>query len=95
MAVTIVYPISGGTYPKRNPVTPVVSGYFTASFSVTCGGGPRAVKWGFDSTSRSIGKAKFYDQFSVQFTYKLPAGKHIFWVDAGTCGSKRVKFSIE
>ena len=38
--------------------------------------------------------ARFYDQFSAQFTYKLPKGKHVFWVKAGKCRSKEVRFRI-
>ena len=94
MAVNIVYPISGETYPKRDPMSPAVSGYFTSSFGVTCGGGPRSVKWGFDSSSVPLGKASFYDEISVQFTHKLPSGTHVFWVDAGGCGKSRVRFRI-
>lgn len=94
MSVNIVYPISGGNYPIRDPASPVRSAYITASFSVTCGGGPQAVKWGFDNLTRTLGRAKFYDQISVQFTYKLARGRHIFWVDAGNCGKKRVRFNV-
>lgn len=92
--VNIVYPINGETYPKRDPVTPVVSAYFTSSFAVTCSGGPHTVKWGFDSPASVLGKATFYDEISVQFTHKLPKGNHFFWVDAGSCGKARVRFII-
>ncbi|HXI88771.1 MAG TPA: hypothetical protein VNO24_02035 [Blastocatellia bacterium] len=36
------------------------------------------MKWGFDAVT--LGDAKFYDQFSAQFTWKLPVGSHNFWV---------------
>jgi glycosyltransferase involved in cell wall biosynthesis len=68
------------------------SAYFNSSFSATCPGGPHTVKWGFDGNN--LGSATFYDQFTAQFTYKLPAGGHVFHVDAGGCGQERVKFNI-
>jgi hypothetical protein len=90
--VNIVYPIDGGSYPITNPAPGVLSSaYFTSSFSVTCQGGPRAVKWGFDATT--VGSASFYDQFSAQFVHKLPGGWHTFWVSSD-CGDSRVRFYI-
>lgn len=89
--VNIVYPIDGASYPIIDPDCKVKSAYFTASFGVTCAGGPRSVKWGVDATS--LGSAKFYDQFSAQFTWKLPAGAHSFWVQS-SCGKGSVKFKI-
>lgn len=91
--VTIVYPISGGSYPITDPAPGALhSAYFTASFSVTCAGGPHTVKWGFDGNS--IGGAEFYDQLSAQQVWKLPGGKHVFHVEAGRCGSDKIEFSI-
>jgi hypothetical protein len=90
-AVNIVYPIDGAKYPITDPACKVKSAYFTASFSTTCGGGPRKVKWGVDGTT--LGNARFYDQFSAQFTWKLPAGTHVFWVESD-CGKNQVKFEI-
>lgn len=90
-AVNIVYPISGESYPKSDPQCQIKSAYFTSSFSVTCSGGPHKVKWGFDGTAR--GSASFYDEFSAQFTWKLPAGSHTFWVDSD-CGSNKIEFKI-
>lgn len=89
--VNIVYPIDGATYPIIDPDCGVKSAYFTASFGCTCAGGPRSVKWGCDVAS--LGSAKFYDQFSAQFTWKLPAGTHTFWVES-SCGKGSVKFKI-
>lgn len=89
--VNIVYPIDGASYPIVDADCKVKSAYFTASFGVTCAGGPRSVKWGVNSTS--LGSAKFYDQFSAQFTWKLPAGTHSFWVES-SCGNAKVKFKI-
>jgi hypothetical protein len=90
--VNIVYPIDGGTYPITNPAPgPLDSAYFTSSFSVTCGGGPRNVRWGFDSTT--LGSATFYDMFSAQFVHKLKGGDHIFWV-ISDCGESRVSFRL-
>jgi len=68
--VNIVYPIDGANYPIIDPDCDVKSAYFNASFGCTCGGGPRSVKWGFDGTA--LGSAKFYDQFSAQFTGNCP-----------------------
>jgi hypothetical protein len=90
-AVNIVYPIDGESFPKIDPAGKLKSAYFAASFSVTCGGGSHSVKWGFDG--RTLGKASFYDEFSAQFTWKLPAGPHTFWVDSD-CGKNQVKFQI-
>ena len=89
--VNIVYPIDGATYPIVDPACKVQSAYFNASFSTTCPGGPHNVVWGFDATT--LGDAKFYDQLTCQFTWKLPAGKHTFWVKSG-CGSEQVSFQI-
>ena len=89
--VNIVYPIDGGSYPIVDPDCRVKSAYFTASFGTTCAGGPHSVKWGFDGNS--IAGAEFYDQFSAQFTWKLPAGTHTFHV-VSDCGKGEVKFEI-
>ncbi len=94
--VNIVYPIHGATYPITDPGPGgLKSAYFASSFSVTCGGGPRQVKWGFDG-SASLGAASFYDEVSVQFVYKLPGGTHLFWVtsDCGRVPRGEVKFRI-
>lgn len=91
--VNIVYPISGESYPKANLAgkCKVKSAYVTASFSTTCSGGPRKVSWGFDN--KTLGKARFYDQMSVQLVWKLAAGTHIFWVRS-SCGKQKVKFKV-
>ena len=89
--VNIVYPIDGGNYPITDPDCKVQSAYLTASFGTTCAGGPHDVKWGFDNTG--LGSAQFYDQFSAQFTWKLPAGSHTFWV-ASSCGDAKVGFTV-
>jgi hypothetical protein len=92
--VNIVYPINGAIYPRADisPASIVLSAYITASFGVTCAGGEQNVEWGFDDMS--VGKEVFYDQASVQSVYKLPSGKHSFWVKSN-CGSDVVYFSIE
>ena len=90
-AVNIVYPIDGEKFPKMDPGCKLRSAYFAASFGVTCSGGPHAVKWGCDG--RTLGKASYYDEFSAQCTWKLPAGMHKFWVETD-CGKNAVKFEI-
>lgn len=90
MSVNIVYPIDGATYPITDPYCKVKSAYFVASFSVTCDG-DHDVIWGFDGNT--LGKVSFYDQFSGQFTYKLPSGKHVFQVTSD-CGDAKVAFVI-
>lgn len=80
-AVNIAYPVNGQTFTN----------YFTSSFSTTCPGGQYDVSWGFDGVV--IGKAVFYDQFSAQFSHKLPPGQHTFFVRS-TCGSNEVVFKI-
>ncbi len=95
---TIVYPIDGEVYPKVNinPHGKVSSYYQTASFSFTCSGGPHSVKWGFDEKTLVETKYSFYDQMSMQFTWKLPPGTHKFWIDGGRkCGVDEVKFIIK
>ena len=82
-SIKIVYPISGETYPKCDAVSGVKSSYFTASFSMTKSGGPYTVKWRFDGDKKPLGTATFYDEVSCQFTYKLPAGKHVLYVESG------------
>jgi hypothetical protein len=92
--VNIVYPIDGEKYPKANygsSECEVESAYFAASFSVTCKGGSHSVEWGFDDDK--IGEAHFYDEISVQLTWKLPKGKHKFWVQSD-CGEAEVIFGI-
>jgi hypothetical protein len=90
--VNIVYPINGASYPIMDPSPlKIRSAYFTSSFSVTCAGGGHNVKWGFDGSG--VGSSTFYDQTSVQFVHKLPAGTHVFWVKAD-CAENRVKFKI-
>jgi hypothetical protein len=90
--VNIVYPIDGASYPITNPGPGgLKSAYFTASFSVTCSGGPHRVKWGFDDSG--LGDAEFYDQFTAQFVHKLPGGKHVFFVTSD-CGDDKVEFAI-
>ena len=91
--VNIVYPINGGSYPITDPAPGSLrSAYITASFGVTCTGGPWDVKWGFDTTT--IGSTKIYDQMSEQQVWKLPGGSHVFWVNASKCGKEEVKFSV-
>ena len=89
--VNIVYPISGAHYPITDPACKVASAYVTASFGSTCPGGPNGIKWGFDGMTLCSGE--FYDEFSAQFTWKLPAGPHIFWV-AASCGEYKVEFTV-
>lgn len=90
--VNIVYPISGASYPILDPSPGALhSAYFTASFGVTCAGGPHSVKWGFDGNG--LGSAEFYDQITVQFVHKLPGGSHVFFVSSD-CGDDKVKFAI-
>ena len=89
--VNIVYPIQGGTFPKTDPAGNVQSAYVTFSFSVTKGGGSYDVEWGVDN--QTLGQAKYYDMYSAQFVWKLPGGKHEFWV-RGDSGSDSVSFMV-
>jgi len=64
--VNIVYPNNGTNYPITDPAPANLrSAYFTASFSVNCGGVPRTVEWGFDR-GPALGKATFYDQTKLK-----------------------------
>lgn len=89
--VNIVYPIDGEAYPVVSPGAHAE--YFASSFGATCPGGPYIATWGFDNTTQ--GKARFYDEISVQFTHKLPSGTHSFWVEIPKCGRDLVKFEIK
>lgn len=89
--VNIVYPIDGETYPKVDPLGGHKSAYITFSFSTTCSGGPRQVTWGVDRTQ--LGQARYYDQFTSQFVWKLPKGAHRFWVKS-SCGEETVSFKV-
>lgn len=90
--VNIVYPINGGTYPVGGGAATGGAEYIEASFGVTCSGGPHNVRWGFNGGS--VGSAEFYDQISVQQTYKLPAGVNTFTVQSD-CGNDRVWFRVD
>ncbi len=91
--VNIVYPIQGETYPKVDPSPGgrLSSAYLPFSFSTTCSGGAHTVEWGVDGDS--LGKARFYDQYSGQFVWKLPGGTHVFWVRS-SCGENKVEFKV-
>ena len=92
-SVHITYPIDGAVYPIIDPHPILNSAYFAASFSAAKSGGPYSVKWWFDN-QKPLGKANFYDQFSGQFTYKLPKGKHVFYVSTDF-GSAKSRFEIK
>ena len=90
--INIVYPVDGGAYPLVDPhPSGVKSAYLTFSFSTTCPGGGHMVKWGVDGDT--LGEARFYDQFSAQFVWKLPGGVHKFWAKSD-CGENAVKFTV-
>ena len=90
--VNIVYPINGGTYPKVNPMPGKLSStYMAFSFSTTCEGGPAQVEWGVDGDTH--GQARFYDEHSTQYVYKMPPGRHVFWVRS-SCGENKVEFQV-
>ncbi|MFK8005516.1 MAG: hypothetical protein AB8H03_04060 [Saprospiraceae bacterium] len=89
--VNIVYPIQGETFPKVDPQSNLNSAYLSFSFSVTKSGGSYTVKWGVDN--QTLGEANYYDMFSAQFVWKLPSGKHEFWVQ-GDSGSDSVTFNV-
>jgi hypothetical protein len=90
--INIVYPIEGGTFPKSDPACGSKASYFTASFSTTCSGGDFKVRWGFDKDL--LGSGEYYDQMSAQFVWKLPEGKHTFWVESSKCEREEVEFFI-
>ncbi|WP_339133884.1 MAG: hypothetical protein WGN25_13940 [Candidatus Electrothrix sp. GW3-4] len=90
--IRIVYPIEGESYPVLQSDGLASSAYVTASLSITAAGGPHKVKWGFDDTP--IGGATFYDQFSTQFVWDLPAGEHTLHVVCCKGGKEAVNFVI-
>jgi hypothetical protein len=79
--VHIAYPIPGSAQAN----------YVKVSFTVTCAGGPRNVRWGFDGNV--VGSATFYDNFNSQFLHKLPSGVHVAQVWS-SCGEDRVQFVV-
>lgn len=84
--VNIVYPIEGGTYPRTDPpAAGLDSAYVALSFSATRGGGPYVAHWTVDGDS--LGETSFYDEVSVQQTWKLPGGKHRFSVEVRQPGT--------
>ena len=89
--VNIVYPINGEAFPKIDPRPNLNSAYVTFSFSVTKSGGAYNVKWGVNN--QTLGEATYYDMYSAQFVWKLPGGKHKFWVQ-GDSGSDSVTFTV-
>ncbi|MCI5221126.1 MAG: hypothetical protein D3924_00225 [Candidatus Electrothrix sp. AR4] len=91
-SITIVYPIEGGAYPIIESDSLASAACFTASFSITSAGGPHKVKWGFDGMA--IGGATFFDQFSNQFTWNLPAGEHVFHIASSLDSKAKVTFEI-
>ena len=90
--IRIVYPIKGGTYPVVKSDSLASSAYFTVSFSITAAGGPHKIKWGFNGNP--IGGAAFFDQFSAQFTWELPAGEHLLNILCSTGSKEAVNFII-
>lgn len=90
--IQIVYPINGASYPVITSDSLASAAYFTASFSITAAGGPYKIKWGFDGAP--IGGATFYDQFSAQFTWELPAGEHTFHILCCKGEKKSIDFII-
>ncbi|MFT5167018.1 MAG: hypothetical protein ACI8P3_002255 [Saprospiraceae bacterium] len=90
--VNIVYPIQGHAYPISDPMgVNLQSAYLTFSFSVTKSGGAYDVEWGVDN--QTLGNTTYCDMFSAQFVWKLPGGKHEFWVK-GDSGSDSVMFTV-
>jgi hypothetical protein len=89
----IVYPIEGQDYPVTFPPDPgeVDAALITASFSVTCPGGPQIVNWYFDDNP--AGNATFNDQITIQFVYQLSTGPHTFSVTS-PCGTDSVNFTV-
>ena len=88
----IIYPIQDETYPITDPGPgKLSSAYISASFSITCQGGPLVVQWGMDDDI--LGEAKCYDTLSVHQVWKLPGGQHLFWVRSD-CGDDRVSFYV-
>ncbi len=90
--INIVYPINGDHYRAVDERGGSVSTYFTAGFSTTCNGGGFDVEWGFNEDL--LGRGTFYDQMSTQFVWKLPEGRHTFWVEAKEYEKKVVEFFI-
>jgi len=90
--IRIVYPIEGGSYPVIISDNLSSSAHVTVSFSITAAGGPYKIKWGFDGTP--IGGTTFYDQFTSQFMWELPAGPHTFHIVCSKGNKAKVNFEI-
>lgn len=89
--VNIVYPIQNESFPKTDSQSTPNSANVAFNFSVTKSGGSYNVEWGVDN--QTLGQATYYDMFSTQFIWKLPSGKHEFWV-RGDSGSDSVTFNV-
>lgn len=80
--VNIVYPIQFHSYDEN---------LVELSFSTTCRGGNHIVSWYVDGAY--VSSMSFYDQTSMQFTYRVPNGAHDFTVKS--CGVKEtVQFNV-
>ena len=83
--VSIVYPIMGASYEN----------YVEFSFAATCKGGPHALKWHEVTPPATYSDgAIYYDQISVQFSHKFPAGWHS--IEVYGCNGKKetVRFFV-
>jgi len=80
--VNIVYPIQFHSYDEN---------LVELSFSTTCPGGNHIVSWYVDGVY--ISSMSFYDQTSMQFTYRVSNGAHDFTVKS--CGTgETVQFNV-
>lgn len=83
--VSIVYPIMGHAYEN----------YAEFSFAATCKGGPHVLKWQEVTPPATYSdSAIYYDEISVQFSHKFPAGWHSIEVYGCNGKMETVRFFI-
>lgn len=68
----------------------IMSSFFSASLSDHSGEGD--VVWGVDK--HTLGRGNLFNSKSTQLVWKLPEGRHTFWVESRDCGKKEVEFFI-
>lgn len=92
--VKIIYPFAGANLPQTDPPPGSLSSYHaTISFMAVCPEGQHSLRWLINN--QQLGELEFYDQVTVQFTYKLEGGGHHLKVESDErCGYDEIKFIV-
>ena len=92
--VQIITPRSGYSYPIIDPACKLKSAYIHFCFGVKSGG-DSTTSWGVDK--KKLGTASIYHDQLMEFSYKFPPGKYVFWVECNAGGAvarKTVTFTV-